>query len=71
MEERASCKCDPLPDVDPRNRAKNLRQVADNIMIARASKANLGRVHVDNIKRTVPTFQSLPKMQKPLGEVKA
>ncbi|XP_060574983.1 metalloendopeptidase OMA1, mitochondrial-like [Ruditapes philippinarum] len=71
MEERASCKCDPLSDVDPRNRAKNLRQVADNIMIARASKANLGRVHVDNIKPTVPTFQSLHKMQKPLGKVKA
>lgn len=58
IEEREKCKCERLSDLDPRKRAVQMRKEADNVMIARATKANLDRVHKDYKSSVVPTFQS-------------
>ncbi|XP_045157835.2 metalloendopeptidase OMA1, mitochondrial-like [Mercenaria mercenaria] len=69
VEERESCKCDRLSDLDPRKRAIRMRKAADNIMIARASKANIDRAHKDHQKPVIPTFQSpIPTLRKGLDE---
>lgn len=46
-----------------------MRKLADNVMIARATKANIDRLHKDNQKSVIPTFQSMqPKSAASLDE---